>query len=329
MRPVRMRLAATLSVAASVLGGAGCASLDAPQTVALRAARPAGLPARAELTATPFFPQEVQQCGPAALATVLVAGGVGDVSPESLGDEVFVPARGGSLQVEMLGAARRHGRFAVRLPARLDALLAEVAAGRPVVILQNLSLPIAPRWHYAVVIGYDFARDELLLRSGTTERQAMQMAVFERTWARSERWAFVALAPGELPKAFDATELSAAAVAFERVAKPQQAARAYEAVVRALPDDLTAAIGLGNARYAAGDVLAATAAFEAATRRFDSAPAWINLAQTRLELGERAGALDAAQRGLARAQQAEPQWLDAARAALASVGAQKDSQGAR
>jgi len=307
------RLTATLAVAVFFFGG--CASLDAPQSAALREAPPATLPAKIELASTPFFAQEIQQCGPAALATVLVAGGVSGVSPESLGDEVFVPARGGSLQVEMLGAARRHGRFAVRLPARLDALLGEVAAGRPVVILQNLSLPIAPRWHYAVVIGYDLARGELLLRSGTTERQVMPMTVFERTWARSERWAFVALAPGELPKAFDATELSAAAVAFERVAKPADAARSYEAVVRALPDDLTAAIGLGNARYAAGDVLAATSAFEAATRRFDSAPAWINLAQTRLELGERDGARDAARRAVERAERAEPQWLDAARQA--------------
>ncbi|MGA0612624.1 PA2778 family cysteine peptidase [Caldimonas sp. KR1-144] len=325
---LRSRLAATLAVAAFVFGVAGCASLDAPQTAALKAAPPAGLPERVELKDTPFFPQEIQQCGPAALATVLSAGGVAGVSPERLGEEVFVPARGGSLQVEMLAAARRHDRFAVRLPARLDALLGEVAAGHPVVVLQNLSLPIAPRWHYAVVIGFDRPRGEMLLRSGTTERLAMSMAVFERTWARSGRWAFAALAPGELPRDVEPNELASAAVAYERSAAPRDAARVYAAVATRLPDDVTIAIGLGNARHAGGDLRGAADAFEAAARRFDSAPAWINLAHTRLALGERAAAREAAQRGLARAQQAEPQWLDAAREAV-SATAQKDSQAAR
>lgn len=306
------RLAATLAVAAVVFGGAGCASLDAPQTAALQAAPPPGLPDRAELRDTPFFPQEVQQCGPAALATVLSASGIAGVSAEHLGDEVYVPARGGSLQVEMLATARRHDRYAVRLPARLDAVLAEVAAGHPVVVLQNLSLPIAPRWHYAVVIGYDRARGEVVLRSGTTERLAMSMAVFERTWARSERWAFVALLPGELPQQADAVELSAAAVAFERSAAPRDAARVYAAVAARLPDDVTVAIGLGNARHAGGDLRGAAAAFEAAAGRFDSAPAWINLASTRLALGEREAARTAASRAVERAQRAEPKWLDAA-----------------
>jgi hypothetical protein len=33
--------------------------------------------------------------------------------------------------------------------------LREVAAGNPVLVLQNLSFAWAPVWHYAVVMGYD------------------------------------------------------------------------------------------------------------------------------------------------------------------------------
>ena len=62
----------------------------------------------------PFFPQEKFQCGPAALAGVLAASGV-EVSPEALVSEVYIPARQGSLQIEMKAAARRAGRIAYEL----------------------------------------------------------------------------------------------------------------------------------------------------------------------------------------------------------------------
>src|SRR5215212_8494513 len=87
---------------------AGCAPL-VPQTMGLRTEWPAGVAQRVELTAVPFFPQEDYQCGPAALATVLKHSGV-DVTPDPLVSQVFLPARQGSLQLEMLAAARRYGR---------------------------------------------------------------------------------------------------------------------------------------------------------------------------------------------------------------------------
>ncbi|HKK22781.1 MAG TPA: hypothetical protein VJ947_03765, partial [Pseudohaliea sp.] len=61
---------------------AGCASVGVP--VASLA------PAAVELDATPFFPQQRYQCGPAALATVLSASGV-PVEPAALVDEVYIP----------------------------------------------------------------------------------------------------------------------------------------------------------------------------------------------------------------------------------------------
>ncbi|MFT3858674.1 MAG: hypothetical protein QM742_14630 [Aquabacterium sp.] len=105
-----MRWLSAACLAAALCLLPGCASLlQAPQTEALVANRPADLPLRVALSATPFFPQTALQCGPAALATVMGASGL-DVSPEALIPQVFVPGRGGSLQIEMLAAARRHGR---------------------------------------------------------------------------------------------------------------------------------------------------------------------------------------------------------------------------
>jgi hypothetical protein len=99
----------------------------------------------------------------------------------------------------MLAAARRNGAASMTIPPRIDALLAELAAGNPVLVFQNLSLPIKPMWHYAVAVGYDLGRGDIILRSGTTERLVMPLSTFEHTWARSGYWAMVALPPGRQP----------------------------------------------------------------------------------------------------------------------------------
>ena len=65
------------------------------------------LPERVELSSTPFFAQSAYQCGPAALATMLNQRGV-TTSPGLLQDRVYIPGREGSLQVEMVAAARAH-----------------------------------------------------------------------------------------------------------------------------------------------------------------------------------------------------------------------------
>ncbi|HEX7384383.1 MAG TPA: PA2778 family cysteine peptidase [Burkholderiaceae bacterium] len=312
-----------LLAAGLAAGLAGCASFTLPQTAALLAEAPdrlpEGVPEASELDGTPFFPQTELQCGPAALATVLAAAGVEGITPEQLTDEVFLPGRGGSLQLEMRGGARRHGVLPVLLPERLDALLREVAAGRPAVVLLNLGLSFYPVWHYAVVVGHDLGRAEIVLRSGTTRRESMLLRTFEHTWARSGRWAFVVVAPGELPLTAGEDAVTQACIGFERAAAPAEAARAYAAAVARWPASLVLALGLGNARYAAGDMPGAAKAFRTAAERHDSAAAWNNLAQAEVRLGREREARAAARRALARAEAAEPQWLDAARATLAEL----------
>ena len=299
---------------------AACAA--PPQTAALRSSLHARAGARApvELDDTPFFPQTELQCGPAALATVLAAAGH-PADPARLAEEVFLPARGGTLQAEMLAGARRHGALAVTLPQRLDALMAELDAGTPVVVLQNLGLSFAPRWHYAVLVGHDLAADTLVLRSGTTRRATMGFTPFEHTWARSGHWAFVALAPGRLPASADEASVTQALLAFERVASAEDAARGYGVASARWPDSLTLAMGLGNTRHAAGDMAGAAAAFEQAARRHDSAAAWNNLARVQWQQHNAAEARASADRAVRRARQAEPKWLDAALATAQAVGA--------
>jgi tetratricopeptide (TPR) repeat protein len=274
---------------------AGCA---APQVSNLIERRPADLPAATEIAGTPFFAQADYQCGPASLAALLVYAGRA-VTPESLVSQVYLPGRKGSLQAEMLAGARRHGLVAYPLAPRLEALLEEIAAGTPVLVLQNLALDWAPLWHYAVAIGYDLDERVLVLRSGVTRRQLMRLDTFEHTWARSGYWAMLALPPGRLPASAAEQAYVAAVAALERV-DPAAARRAYEAALARWPQSLAAELGQGNASYATHDLAAAAAAYRRATERHPaSADAWNNLAQALIELGHRDEALAAARRALA------------------------------
>jgi len=285
-------MAGVLFLATALL--AGCA---APQVTNLLERRPADLPGAAEIVATPFFAQEDYQCGPASLATVLVYAGRA-ATPESLVPQVYLPGRKGSLQAEMLAGARRHGLVAYPLAPRLEALLEEIAAGTPVLVLQNLALEWVPLWHYAVAIGYDLDERTLILRSGVTRRELMRLDTFERTWARSGYWAMLALPPGRLPASAAEHSYIAAVAALERV-DPAAARRGYEAALERWPQSLAAELGRGNASYALHDLAAAAAAYRRATERYPaSADAWNNLAQALIEQGSRDEALAAARRAV-------------------------------
>ncbi len=252
-----------------------------------------------ELTDVPFFPQEAYQCGPAALATVLNWSGVA-VTPEALTPQIYLPARKGALALELIAAARRHGRVPYVLRPELEALLAEVAAGHPVLVLQNLGFGWLPRWHYAVVIGFDLKHEEVVLRSGALARRVTPLAVFERTWRRSDYWAMVALPPARLPRTAEELPYLKAVAALEHVGRHAEAALAYAAALTRWPSSRAARMGLGNARYALGDLASAEAAFRRLLQDHPNyAPAWNNLAQVLADQGQLAEAEAAARRALA------------------------------
>lgn len=261
-------------------------------------ARPGDLPAAANVAGVPFFPQADKACGPASLAMALAWTGL-ELDPESASTQVYTPGREGSLATDMLAGARRNGRLAVPVSG-LPALLKEVAAGHPVVVMQNLGLGIHPVWHFAVAIGYDLPAREIVLHSGLDADLRMSLDTFEHTWERSGHWAMVVLPPDRLPAGATPLAVAEAAAGLERVRLPQAAVIAYRTALERWPRDLNAAMGLGNAHYAAGDHAAAAAAFRRATEAHpQSAPAWNNLAHVLLELGEPAEARAAAERAAA------------------------------
>jgi len=281
-----------------ILAVTGCASL-VPQTRELAAAGVLpGLPEKVELAEVPFFPQLEYQCGPAALATVLVGAGV-KTTPEELVPQVYIPDRKGSLQVEMLAAARRHGMVSYVLAPRFEDLLRELAAGNPVVVLQDLGI-FGSTWHYAVAVGYDYPNGMLVLRSGTQERDVMPFAVHEVFWKRSGYWAMVALPPGRIPATAEEKGWLSAVAALERTGDARSAQAAYRAFLGRWPANVSAHVGLANTHYALGELAQAEAVLRAAARRDpDSVVVLNNLAQTLSDLGRHEEALGLIERAAA------------------------------
>jgi len=227
----------------------------------------------------PFFPQTENQCGPAALATVLTAAGAA-TNPEDLSAQVYLPARQGSLQVELLAATRRYTRIPFMLDPEINALLAEVSQGRPVLVLQNLRTRSLPAWHYAVLVGYDTQRNALQLNSGTDEGLWLEAPTFLRTWDWGGRWAIVALRPGEVPAILDdgpdgdlagRSDVAAGAGSaqatverffraitdFEAVAGAEAAAPAWQVAAAKWPGHRWPTLALGNQAYEYGNMGAA------------------------------------------------------------------------
>ena len=275
---------------------AACAT--PPQTKLILGSPPALLPRHIELTEVPYFAQEAFQCGPSSLAMTLKAAGFA-VTPETLKPELYLPDRHGSLQVEMLAAARRQGAVAYRLKPEMKDMMSEIADGTPVIVLQNLALSWYPVWHYAVAIGYDIDKAEIILRSGPEQRQLLPMRTFEYTWARSGYWAMVALLPGKIPETAEENSYIAAVSALEKIGKPERVQQAYIAALNRWPGNLSAQIGIGNTAYRLHDLARAETAFRQATQDHpDSAAAFNNLAQILADQAHYQEALEAAHRAV-------------------------------
>jgi hypothetical protein len=254
-------------------------------------------PTAYELHSVPFYPQKDYQCGPAALAMALEWSGI-STTPDLLTPEVFTPSRKGSLQSAMIAAARRHGRVAYPI-SRPDAMLEELGAGHPIIVLQNLGFSWYPAWHYAVVVGYDLDESTVILHSGLDPSKRVTLKTFHRTWARSDYWGVLVLPPTRMPATATEHTYLSAVLGLEMAHQWEAALDGYHTALIRWPNSLGARMGLGNSYYAFGDRASAEAAFSEATRRHPTnGSAFNNLAQVLWEQGKQEDALQAARRAV-------------------------------
>ena len=272
----------------------GCAGIHKSKLLEL----PDNLAPAVELKSVPFYPQEKYQCGPSSLAMALTYSEL-PITPLELKDQVYTPSQKGSLQMAMIGATRRHGRLAYPISGP-ESLWPEIAAGHPVIILQNLGLSSIPLWHYAVVIGYNYPERYVILRSGVTERKKTPFSTFERTWARSDYWGIIVLKPTQLPATAREKDYLSAVLGLEKTRNFQAAAEGYQTALTRWPQSLVAYMGLGYSRYRLGDLTGAEEAFrQALSVHPNEASAYNNLADVLLRQGRKEEALEAARKAVA------------------------------
>lgn len=199
------------------------------------------------------------------MATLLGASDVA-VTPDELISEVYVPARQGSLQAEMLGAARKRERVPVQLPKganAFQALTESINAGHPVLVMQNIGFRIRPAWHYAVAIGVDVEADTVTLRSGTESREQMSLAAFAKSWAASDTWGVTLHAPDAPPPWAGLEDWMQTVAVWSRTA-PEASKVAAVAAAERWPEHPAPWLALGNARHAADDIGGSIEAFRKA-----------------------------------------------------------------
>ena len=287
------RLAALL-IAAALAGG--CAT--PPQTRQLLD-NPPDLPRQVELEEVPFFPQTEFHCGPAALASVVSYRGI-DADPVKIANLIYVPDLQGSLQAEVIAAARQFELLPIPLDGRIESILREIAEGNPVFVLQNLGLDSLPSWHYEVVIGYDLDQGDVILRSGEHRRIWRSFPLFERTWSRAGHWALAVVPANLVPVTASERDFIDTVIDMEQVGRIETAHRGYLTAARRWPKSVIAHSGVGNTAFAFGDFDAAESAYRAALQlEPDRADVWNNLAYALAGQGRYEAATEAIQQALA------------------------------
>ena len=297
---------ALLCLAAALAPGCAPKGIDPGQL------RDPDIPTRVRLASVPFFAQQKYQCGPASLAMALSWSGV-DTTPSALKEDVYTPGRQGSMQQDLKAATRRRSRLAYEMSG-MEELLRELAAGHPVVVLQNLGLGWFPKWHYAVAVGYDLDREKVILHTGRTRAARKDLDTFAATWRRSDSWGLVVLNPGKMPASAEQKRYLRAVLGLEQADRPRAAARAYDAALSRWPDSLTAALGRGNCLYALGEHAAAEAAYRKGLERHpDSPELHNNLAHALLQRDKQQEALEAARKALELAEEDDGRYRDTLR----------------
>jgi tetratricopeptide (TPR) repeat protein len=273
----------------------GCSSLGITPNLS---EFPRDIPRQIEISDAPFFPQQENHCGPAALATLLQHRKI-EVTPDDLSKLSYLPGREGSLQIELTATARQQGVVVYPLKGHLNNLLREISEENPVLILQNQSFRWFPRWHYAVAVGYDLDQQQLILRSGATRRWISDMAAFMNTWNRADNWAVVTLPPTQLPATAEPGRYLQAVHDLEQTGQQEVALQAYQQAAEQWPTSVTAWLALGNSAYALSDWPQAVAAFRRATDlEADNSTAWNNLAYALMAQDDRDKAIQAIERAL-------------------------------
>lgn len=171
------------------------------------------------------------------------------LSVEELDGLTLIPAKGGTLQIELISAARANGLIVYPLEPTFETLFSELSEHHPVIVLVNRSFSWHPLWHYAPVTGFDGEKRTILSHFSDQENEAIGIGTFAALWKRSNNWGVVLLPPGELPASTSSKKFLRAVYEFEKTGKVREAIIAYKSSFVRWPEDPDILFALANAYY--------------------------------------------------------------------------------
>lgn len=192
------------------------------------------LPERVELTDVPFFQLSDAQGGPSALAALLNHHGV-VTSPGLVDERIQQLAKEQSAQAGLEAVARSYDLLVYPLPGNLDALMQQVSAGYPVLVMQD-RLFGGLGSQFALLVGYDQRERTLVLRSGNNRRWHTRFASFDDAWATAGRWAVLIQPANQLPALPDEQAWLQGARDLRQQGRTAAAQRALRAAQQVWPD---------------------------------------------------------------------------------------------
>lgn len=212
----------------------------------------------------PFIPPRSELCGSTSIEMVAsywqsTTAYVPKLTTSELDSRTLIPAKGGTLQIEIATAARAGGLIAYPLEPTYEALFSELSAYHPVIVLVNRSFSWHPMWHYAPVIGYDEAKRNILVHFSDQPNEALSLATFAALWKRSGNWGVILLPPGELPVSVSSKVFLRSVYDFEKSGDAEGAIRAYQSALARWPDNTDILFALANTEYNASHLIEAEA----------------------------------------------------------------------
>ncbi|MFA6190808.1 MAG: PA2778 family cysteine peptidase [Sulfurimonas sp.] len=202
----------------------------------------------------PFVPPRSDLCGSTSIEMVssywqATTAYVPRLSLQELDERTFIPAKSGTLQIELITAARADGFLVYLLEPTLEALIVELAEHHPVIVLVNRSYSWYPLWHYAPVTGYDANAETILTHFANKPNEAVPIGTFSALWERSGNWGIVLLPPGKLPASASPNKFLNSAYDLEKLGMVNEAIISYKSALARWPEDIGLLFALGNSYY--------------------------------------------------------------------------------
>lgn len=176
------------------------------------------------------------------------------LSLAELDKRTLIAEKGGTLQIELIAAARADGLLAYPLEPDLDSLLMELKANHPAIVLVNRGLSWYELWHYAPVTGYDAKTQTIFIHFGEKPNEAISIETFRALWKRSGNWGVVLLPPDKLPLSASPKKYLQSAYDLEKTGMVDEAIVAYKSALSRWPQEIPILFALGNAYYSTNQI---------------------------------------------------------------------------